>query len=771
MVAIASGVLGYPRMGSRRELKWALERYWSGQADEADLKRQAAQIRRQGWEAQQRSGAAWVAVGDFALYDHVLSLALELGIVPERFGGASAPRDIDTYFSMARGRSRPGSARIETRPLEMTKWFDTNYHYLVPELEAAARFEYRRAELVEQVREAQALGFAPRPVLLGPVSLLLLAKDGAGRASPLERLHDLLPAYRALLADLAAQGIGSVQIDEPCLSNDLPATAAPAFRLAYAALSGVGPKLLLASYFGPLLENLALALELPVQGLHLDALVAPDEARWAAQRLRPEQQLSLGVIDGRNVWRADLEARLDLLEPLYAQLGPERLQLATTCSLLHVPVDVQSERLLDPEIGGWLAFANEKLGELAALRRALEAGRGSVSEALDASRAILEQRRRSTRLHSAAVRSKLAALTPGDFARTLPAAERRQRQRLALRLPALPTTTIGSFPQTRELRELRARHRTGEVSGADYERELCSIVDETLARQEQLGLDVLVHGEAERNDMVEYFGEQLEGMLVTAEGWVQSYGSRCVKPPILFGDVERRKPMTVRWASYAQSRSTRPVKGMLTGPVTMLKWSFVRDDEPLEHSCLTLALALRDEVQDLERAGLQVIQVDEPAFREAVPLRARDRDRYLDWSVKCFRLATAVVRPETQIHTHMCYSEFADLVEAIRQLDADVISLEAARSAMDVARAFASSGYETELGLGIWDIHSPRVPPPEEMHDLLDQALAVLDPDRVWVNPDCGLKTRRWEEVMPALTNMVQAARAARARLSRSSSR
>jgi 5-methyltetrahydropteroyltriglutamate--homocysteine methyltransferase len=767
MVAITSGVLGYPRMGSRRELKWALERYWSGQCDAADLQRQAMQIRSEGWQAQARSGASWVAVGDFALYDHVLGLSLQLGIVPERFGGPGAARDLDTYFAMARGKSRPGSGRAETRPLEMTKWFDTNYHYLVPELEARARFEYRPGELVEQAVEAQALGLAPRPVLLGPVSLLLLAKDAAGKAGPLERLSDILPAYRALLSDLAQHGIGSVQIDEPCLSSDLPEAAAPAFRLAYEALSEVGPKLVVASYFGPLLENLALALELPVQGLHLDALVAPEEARVAARRLRPEQQLCVGVIDGRNVWRADLEARLELLEPLHAQLGPERLQLSTTCSLLHVPVDVQSERLLDPEIGGWLAFANQKLSELAVLRRALEAGRSAVSDALDASRAIVQQRQRSTRLHNAAVRGKLGALAASDFARDLPAAERRQRQRLALRLPPLPTTTIGSFPQTPELRELRARHRTGELSGADYERELCGIVDATLARQEQLGLDVLVHGEAERNDMVEYFGEQLEGMLVTSEGWVQSYGSRCVKPPILFGDVERRKPMTVRWSSYAQSRSTRPVKGMLTGPVTMLKWSFVRDDEPLEHSCRTLALALRDEVQDLERAGLQVIQVDEPAFREALPLRARDRDHYLDWSVKCFRLATAVVRPETQIHTHMCYSEFADLVEAIRELDADVISLEAARSAMDVARAFARSGYDTELGLGIWDIHSPRVPPPEEMHDLLARALAVLDPDRVWVNPDCGLKTRRWEEVMPALTNMVQAARAARARLAR----
>ncbi len=474
------------------------------------------------------------------------------------------------------------------------------------------------------------------------------------------------------------------------------------------------------------------------------------------------------MIDGRNVWRADLAARLELAEELGARLGAERLAVTTTCSLLHVPLDVQSERTLDPEIRPWLSFATQKLDELAVLRRGLEGGRGAVQDALAASRAIQRERRASKRLNDPTVRGRLSALVEADFGRKAPASRRRERQRLALRLPALPTTTIGSFPQTAELRALRARHKAGELSGVDYERALSNVVDVTLAEQEQAGLDVLVHGEAERNDMVEYFGEQLEGMLVSTEGWVQSYGSRCVKPPIVFGDVSRKSPMTVRWSSYAQSRTTRPVKGMLTGPVTMLKWSFVRDDEPLEHSCLTLGLALRDEVLDLERAGIGVIQVDEPAFREALPLRRRDQAAYIGWSVRCFRLATAGVRDETQIHTHMCYSEFADLVDAIRELDADVLSLEAARSAMDVAEAFARSGYDTELGLGVWDIHSPRIPNPEEMHDLLSRALSVLDPDRVWVNPDCGLKTRSWDEVKPALQHMVQAARAARARLASS---
>jgi 5-methyltetrahydropteroyltriglutamate--homocysteine methyltransferase len=771
MFEIASGILGYPRIGGRRELKWALERYWAGQGDEQDLLRQAAQIRRENWGAQQRSGATWVAVGDFSLYDHVLDLALQLGIIPARFGGATAARDLSTYFLMARGKTRAEAGQgAEARPLEMTKWFDTNYHYLVPELEAGAAFTYQRGTLVEQVVEARRQGFAPRPVLVGPVTLLLLAKDAERKAAPLERLPDLLPAYSALLADLAAHGVSSVQLDEPCLSGDLPEAAAGALRLAYAELAKSKLSLELVTYFGPLRENLEIALELPVHSLHLDALSAPDEARAAARRLRPEQALSLGLIDGRNIWRADLEARLQLAEELRAVLGPERLMVASTCSLLHVPVDTQSERALDAEIGPWLSFARQKLGELAVLARGLGQGRAAVAEALAASCALRDERSASVRLHNTAVRERLRGLEEADFRRSLPAAQRRARQRIALRLPPLPTTTIGSFPQTRELRELRARHKSGEVSGVDYEQQLRAIVDATLLRQEELGLDVLVHGEAERNDMVEYFGELLEGMLVSAEGWVQSYGSRCVKPPILFGDVERKKPMTVRWASYAQSRSTRPVKGMLTGPITMLKWSFVRDDESLEHSCRTLALALRDEVIDLERAGIGVIQVDEPAFREALPLRKSDRAHYLDWGVKSFLLATAGVRAETQIHTHMCYSEFAELVEAIRALDADVISLEAARSAMDVAEAFARSGYDTELGLGIWDIHSPRVPPASEMLELLGRALAVLDPDRVWVNPDCGLKTRSWDEVLPALSNMVQAARVARERLQRAAS-
>jgi 5-methyltetrahydropteroyltriglutamate--homocysteine methyltransferase len=766
MFEIANGILGYPRIGSRRELKWALERYWAGQASEADLLRQAAQIRRENWQAQQRAGATWVAVGDFSLYDHVLDLALQLGVVPERFGGGAAARDLSTYFLMARGKARTADgAAVEARPLEMTKWFDTNYHYLVPELEAGAVFSYRRGSLVEQVVEARGLGLVPRPVLVGPVTLLLLAKDAARKAAPLERLADLLPAYEALLADLAAHGVRSVQLDEPCLSCDLPEAAAQALRVAYARLARSKLSLELVSYFGPLRENLEIALELPVHSLHVDAITAPQEARVAARRLRPEQALSLGSIDGRNIWRADLEARLGLAEELLAQLGPERLMVTSTCSLLHVPVDVQSERALDTEIGAWLSFAGQKLQELSVLARGLSAGRAAVADALAGSRAIVEARRASVRLHNPTVRARIARLTEADFRRDLPAAERRSRQRIALRLPPLPTTTIGSFPQTSELRELRARHKMGEISGVDYEQRLRSIVDATLLRQEELGLDVLVHGEAERNDMVEYFGELLEGMLVTAEGWVQSYGSRCVKPPILFGDVERKLPMTVRWSSYAQSRSSRPVKGMLTGPITMLKWSFVRDDEPLEHSCRTLALALRDEVTDLERAGVGVIQVDEPAFREALPLRESERAHYLDWSVKSFLLATAGVRAETQIHTHMCYSEFAELVEAIRALDADVISVEAARSAMDVAEAFARTGYDTELGLGIWDIHSPRVPPAAEMLELLGRALSVLDADRVWVNPDCGLKTRSWDEVMPALANMVQAARVARERL------
>jgi len=701
MFEVQSGILGYPRIGGRRELKWALERYWAGQGDEQRLLRVAAQIRRENWQEQQRAGATWVAVGDFSLYDHVLDLALQLGITPARFGGAAAERDLSTYFSMARGKARAhlrDAAMV--RPLEKTQWFDTSYHYLVPELETGVALRYRRGSLVEQVVEAQALGFVPRPVLVGPVTLLLLAKDSQRKAVPLERLPELLPAYVELLADLQAHGVKSVQIDEPCLARDLPEGAAEAFSFAYAELSKSELALELTSYFGPLRANLEIALKLPVHSLHLDALLAPEEARIAARRLRPEQALSLGLIDGRNVWRADLEAGLALGEELLAELGPARLMLASTCSLLHVPVDLQSERLLDPEVGSWLSFARQKLGELSVLARGLGQGRAAVAPALATSRAIREARSASLRLHNPAIRQRLGRLSAADFRRSLPARERRARQRIALRLPPLPTTTLGSFPETHELCELRVRHQAGEVSGADYEQQLRAIVDATLLRQEELGLDVLVHGEAERNDRVEYFGEQLEGMLVSAEGWVQSCGSRCVKPPILFGDVERKKPMTVRWASYAQSRSTRPVKGMLTGPITLLKGSFVRDDEPLEHSCRTLALALRDELLDLERAGIGVIQLDEPAFREALPLRESERAHYLDWSVRSFLLATAGVRAETQIHVHLCNGEVDELVEAIGELDADVTFL-AARSAPDVAEAFARSRYDTELGVGI----------------------------------------------------------------------
>ena len=765
MIEVKSGVLGYPRIGRRRELKWALERCWSGQIDEQELLAQAQRIRLESWTTQARSGASWVAVCDFSLYDHVLDLAFELGAIPARFGGVEAPRDMPCYFALARGKAR-GSVR-EARPLEMTKWFDTNYHYLVPELEPGMRFEYRRGPLFAQVKEACELGFPARPALLGPVSFLLSSKASGGAPGALSYLGPVLTAYRELLMDLRSLGIASVQLDEPCLVTDLPPGAAEALVEAYAAFAETGVAIELVTYFGDLRDNLDLSLGLPVHSLHVDALASSDEARLLARRLRPDQALSVGLIDGRNVWRADLRRHLELAEELSAELGSGRLMIAPTCSLLHVPVDVRSERTLDPEIAPWLSFAEQKLGELSVLARALSSGRDVVRDALASSDEIAGTRRTSPRRYDRAVRDRLAGLTASSFSRSLPLGERRVRQRLALRLPPLPTTTIGSFPQTRELRELRARHKAGELTGAEYDAALCASIDDTLSRQEQLGLDVLVHGEPERNDMVEYFAEQLEGMLVTSEGWVQSYGSRCVKPPILYGDVRRRAPMTLRFATYAQSRSKRPVKGMLTGPVTLLKWSFVRDDEPLEHSCRTLALALGDELAELERAGIAIIQVDEPAFREAVPLRLADRARYLEWSVQSFRLATSRARPETQIHTHMCYSEFSDLLDGISALDADVISLEAARSAMEVADAFVSSGFAGELGLGVWDIHSPRVPPPSEMLDLVERALSKLDPDRMWINPDCGLKTRSWDEVTPALTHLVQAAKVARERLRR----
>ena len=756
-MTIASN-LGFPRIGRRRELKFALERHWAGELDEAALLAEAARLRATHWRLQQGLGVSHVPSGDFSLYDGVLDTACMIGAIPPGYGWSGGAVSLAAYFALARGAHGLPA-------LEMTKWFDTNYHYLVPRLAAGHRFELTENRPLALFEEARAAGTRTRPVLLGPVSFLLLCKPADG-SDPLDLLDGVLPVYARVLRELAEAGCTWVQMDEPCLALDLPEKARVALALAYGALAcrgGEAPDILLASYFGAMGDNLATAVRLPVAGLHLDLVRGAADLDGVLEAARPEQWLSLGLVDGRNVWRTDLRAALATAQRVAsARGGDRRLMVAPSCSLLHVPVDLAQEDRLDPEVKNWLAFATQKLGEVAALARGLDEGAAAIKPALEASDEAVRSRRMSARVHRPEVAARVVAATPGMERRARPFADRRAQQQARLGLPVFPTTTIGSFPQTAEVRRARAALARGEMTEAAYEQAIEGWIAEAVRWQEGLDLDVLVHGEFERNDMVKYFGEQLEGYAFTRHGWVQSYGSRCVAPPIIWGDVSRPAPMTVRWSRYAQSLTPRPMKGMLTGPVTMLFWSFVRDDVPREQVCRQIALALRDEVNDLERAGIAVIQVDEPAFREGLPLRRAAWAEYLRWAVACFRLATAGVRDETAIHTHMCYSEFNDIMAAIAAMDADAISIETTRSRMDLLDAFsadAGKAYPAEIGPGIWDIHSPRIPSAEEMAELLGLARRRLEDWQIWVNPDCGLKTRRWEEVRPALENLVAAAR------------
>ncbi|KUE90132.1 5-methyltetrahydropteroyltriglutamate--homocysteine methyltransferase [Cupriavidus necator] len=751
-------ILGFPRIGERRELKFAQEAFWRGDRTEAELRDVAAQLRRRHWQLQADHGLETVATGDFAYYDQMLSLTALLGALPRRFGFDPARLTLTQYFELARGnREQPA--------MEMTKWFDTNYHYLVPELDAETTFGGGPAWFFEEADEALALGLRARPVLIGPVTYLWLSKSHVAGFDRLTLLPQLLQGYRRILGQLKARGIEWVQIDEPALCLDLEPAWLDAFDTAYAALREAGPKLLLATYFDTAADHAQRAAALPVDGFHIDLVRAPEQlAAWQAA-LPAHAVLSLGVIDGRNIWRTDLRRVLDTLRPVQAALG-ERLWLAPSCSLLHVPVSLAHEVRLDVELKSWLAFATEKLDELSVLGRALNQGDAVVAEALAASDAAQASRRASRRVVNPRVQQRLAAVSAGMADRASPFAERIERQRQALQLPLLPTTTIGSFPQTAAIRQTRAAFKRGEIGALEYLERIRAEIAVAVRKQEALGLDVLVHGEAERNDMVEYFGEQLCGYGFTENGWVQSYGSRCVKPPVIYGDVYRPEPMTVDTARYAQSLTERPMKGMLTGPITMLQWSFVRDDQPRATTARQLALAIRDEVCDLEQAGIRVIQIDEPALREGLPLRRADWDAYLDWAVTAFRLSASGVQDQTQIHTHMCYAEFNDILPAIAAMDADVITIETSRSAMELLEGFGDFDYPNEIGPGVYDIHSPRVPSVQAMERLLDRACEVVPPQRLWVNPDCGLKTRGWEETEAALANMVSAARALRARLS-----
>lgn len=751
--------LGYPRIGPRRELKTALEAFWAGTESEADLRATAASLRAAARRGQQGAGIGHVPSADFAFYDHVLETAAAFGAIPEGHGwdGASAP-SLATIFSMARGAP-------DVPAMEMTKWFDTNYHYIVPRLAAGQRFKLVWNRWAEAVSEAYAANIRTRPVLLGPVSFLLLSKTDDG-SDPLALLPALLPVYAEALRGIAQAGAAWVQLDEPCLATDLSATAQAAYPVAMRALADAasGLKLLLTSYFGPMRENLELAASLPVDGFHLDLVRGAADLEPALELLPREAWLSLGLVDGRNVWRTDLRAALGAARRVAEAGFGARLMIAPSCSLLHVPHSLKGETALDPALRRRLAFAEEKLTEIAALARGLDEGEKAIAHALAESDAVIAEAAADARLHDAAVSARLAALTPAMESRA-PYADRAGLQRSALNLPLLPVTTIGSFPQTAELRRMRAAHARGELSREDYEALLRGLIAQSVQWQEEAGVDVPVHGEFERNDMVKYFGEQLSGYAFSKHGWVQSYGSRCVAPPIIWGDVSRPAPMTVRWAEYAQSLTDKPMKGMLTGPVTMLQWSFPRTDIPREVICQQIALALRDEVVELEAAGIKIIQIDEPAFREGLPLRASEREDYLRWAVACFRLSAAGVRDETQIHTHMCYSEFNDIIGAIAAMDADVISIETARSDMELLHAFEVFAYPNEIGPGVWDIHSPRVPDAAEMARLLRRAAERIPVERLWLNPDCGCKTRGWQQVKPAVENLVQAARGLRAEL------
>ncbi len=750
--------LGFPRIGAQRELKKALEAYWQKTLTVEQLLAKSSEIRTSNWQIQQKSGIELIPVGDFSLYDHMLDMTMLLGAIPKRFGfDASNTSSLDLYFSMARGNA-------EQPAMEMTKWFNTNYHYIVPEFDAHTEFHLASERLFEEITTAQAAGITPKPVLIGPLSYLYLGKGNSAGFDRLQLLPRLLPGYRQILKKIASLGVTWVQIDEPILALDLDSDWAESFLPAYQALTETGCQLLLTTYFGSVAHQATLLNTLPVAGLHLDLCRAPEQLDRFLDHDFADKVLSLGIIDGRNVWRADLSAKLQTLAHVMSTRKND-LWIAPSCSLLHCPVDLEQENQLDGEIKNWLAFSVQKLQEITTLARGLNQGQASIHPELSSADQAIQSRRESSRIHNPVIQQKLATLSPSDYTRSHPFAERQPAQHQRFNLPLLPTTTIGSFPQTPVIRQARAAFKKGDSSHLEYLAAMRAEIEDVIHRQEALGLDVLVHGEPERGDMVEYFGEQLWGYAFTEYGWVQSYGSRCVKPPILYGDVYRPEAMTVEWLSYAQSLTSKPVKGMLTGPVTMLMWSFVRDDQPYAQTALQLALAIREEVRDLEKAGIGMIQIDEPAFREGLPLRKTEWQNYLDWAVQAFRLASSSVRDDTQIHTHMCYSEFHDILPAIAALDADVITIETSRSRMELLDAFARFSYPNEIGPGIYDIHSPRIPDTAEMLTLLRKAAETINPRNLWINPDCGLKTRSWPETSAALEKMVSCAKNMRSAL------
>lgn len=751
---------GFPRVGAFRELKFAQEKYWRKEISEQELLAVAKDLREKNWKHQAAANADYVAVGDFTFYDHILDLQVATGAIPARFGFDSQNLSLEQFFQLARGNK-------DQFAIEMTKWFDTNYHYLVPEFHADTEFKANAKHYVQQLQEAQALGLKAKPTVVGPLTFLWVGKEkGAVEFDRLSLLPKLLPVYVEILTELAAAGAEWIQIDEPALAVALPQAWLDAYQDVYATLSQVNAKILLSTYFGSVAAHAGRLKALPVAGLHIDLVRAPEQLDAFADY---GKVLSAGVIDGRNIWRANLNNVLATLEPLKAKLG-DRLWISSSCSLLHTPYDLSVEEKLKvnkPALFSWLAFTLQKTQELRVLKTALNQGREAVAAELADSQAAADSRANSTEIHRAEVAKRLADLPADADQRKSPFAERIKAQQAWLNLPLLPTTNIGSFPQTTEIRQARAAFKKGELSDADYEAAMKKEIALVIEEQEKLNLDVLVHGEAERNDMVEYFGELLEGFAFTQYGWVQSYGSRCVKPPVIYGDVSRPNAMTVAWSTYAQTLTKRPMKGMLTGPVTILQWSFVRNDIPRSTVCKQIALALNDEVLDLEKAGIKVIQIDEPAIREGLPLKRADWDAYLAWASEAFRLSSTGCEDSTQIHTHMCYSEFNDILPAIASMDADVITIETSRSDMELLTAFGEFKYPNDIGPGVYDIHSPRVPTEAEVEHLLRKAIEVVPFERLWVNPDCGLKTRGWKETLEQLQVMMNVTRKLRAELAK----
>ncbi len=766
--------LGFPRIGANRELKKAVESYWkktsspstrsATENDLADLQKAAAEIRAKNWQTQKAAGIAFIPSNDFSFYDQILDTLALFGAVPERFNFAGGNAvDLDLRFAMARGAQRDG---IDVTAMEMTKWFDTNYHYIVAEFKAGQQFKISSTKIFDEYLEAKNLGIETRPVVIGPVTFLLAGKTVDG-SDKLDLLDNLLGAYAELFKKLQEAGVKDVQIDEPYLVTDLSGEAVKAYVSAYTQIKKFAGniKLHLATYFDSLGDNAELAFSLNTDSVHVDLVRAPEQFAEVLNLVKADQTLSLGLVDGRNIWINNLENSVSLVKKAVEKLGETRVIVAPSCSLIHTPVDLTSEDQLDAELKSWLSFATQKLVEIAVIAKAAGASESEVKAALDANKAAIADRKTSKRIHDDSVKKRVASIEESLMNRKSNFAARKEIQATHINLPLLPTTTIGSFPQTKEVRKFRADFKAGKISAAEYEKFVQEETTRTIRFQEEIDLDVLVHGEFERNDMVEYFGEQLQGFFFTKNGWVQSYGSRCVKPPVIFGDVSRPNPMTVAWAKYAQSQTKKIMKGMLTGPITILQWSFVRDDQPRKDTALQIAFAIRDEVCDLEKAGIKIVQIDEAALREGLPIRRGKWNEYLKWAVEAFRISASGVSDRTQIHTHMCYSEFNDIIAAIADMDADVISIETSRSQMELLNAFVNFKYPNEIGPGVYDIHSPRVPKQEEIENLLRKALDVLKPEQIWVNPDCGLKTRDWPETKAALKLMVDATKALRAQI------